>query len=203
VASAILLAAGESTRMGRTKALLPWGGTTLIEYQVRELRAAGIEDVAVVLGHEAESIRPHASPSTSAGWHVRVVVNEAYREGRASSLRAGAAALPDNADPIVVLSVDQPRPREIVRALLEAHAPGGAAITLPAYRGHRGHPVVVAGALLAELREASEEAQGLRGVIAAHEASVREVAVDSEQSVLDINTPEEYEAALARYGQPS
>ena len=203
MASAILLAAGESTRMGRTKALLPWAGTTLIEYQVRELRAAGIEDVAVVLGHEAESIRGQVFPSTGSGRHLRVVVNEAYREGRASSLRAGAAALPDSADPIVVLSVDQPRPREIVRALLEAHAPGGAAITLPAYRGHRGHPVVVAGALLAELREASEEAQGLRGVIAAHEASVREVAVDSEQAVLDINTPEEYEAALARYGQPS
>ena len=202
MASAILLAAGESTRMGRTKALLPWAGETLISYQVRELRAAGVEDVAVVLGHEAESIRPHVPPSTSSGWHLHVVVNEAYREGRASSLRAGAAALPDTANPIVVLSVDQPRPREILRALLEAHASGGASITLPAYRGHRGHPVVVAGALLRELREASEEAQGLRGVIAAHDASVLEVAVDSEQAVLDINTPEAYEAALARYGQP-
>lgn len=203
-AAAILLAAGESTRMGRTKALLPWAGATLIEYQVRELRAAGVEDVLVVLGHDAESIRPHipTEPSAGTGQHVRVVVNEAYRSGRASSLRAGASALPDSADPIVILSIDQPRPREIARALLEAHAAGGASITLPAYRGHRGHPVVLAGALLAELREASEEAQGLRGVIAAHEASLREVAVDNELALLDLNTPEEYEAALARYGQP-
>ena len=202
MASAILLAAGESTRMGRTKALLPWAGTTLIEYQVRELRAAGVEDVAVVLGHDWLRVREMLASNVQP-WHARVVVNEAYREGRASSLRAGAAALPDSADPIVVLSVDQPRPREIVRALLEAHASGGASITIPTFEGRRGHPVVVAGALLAELREASEEAQGLRGVIAAHEASVREVAVDSEQAVLDINTPEEYEAALAPYGQPS
>ena len=190
---AILLAAGESTRMGRPKALLPWRDTTLIEYQVRELRAAGVVRVVVVLGHEADAIRPYVE---GAG----VAVNEAYREGRASSLRAGAGALPGSAGPIAVLSVDQPRTEQIVRAVIEAHAQSGASITIPTYRGHRGHPVVLAGALLAELREASEEAQGLRGVIAAHEDTVREVEIDDGQIVLDINTPEEYEAALRDYG---
>lgn len=192
--AAILLAAGESTRMGRPKALLHWRSTTLIEYQVRELRAAGVDDLVVVLGHDADAIRPYVEED------AEIVVNEAYRAGRASSLRAGAAALPDSADPIVVLSVDQPRTQQTVRATLEAHARGGASITIPAYRGHRGHPVVLAGALLPELREASEEAQGLRSVIAAHEASVREVEIDDEQVVLDINTPEEYAIALRDYG---
>ncbi|MEX2159322.1 MAG: nucleotidyltransferase family protein [Dehalococcoidia bacterium] len=201
--AAILLAAGESTRMGRTKALLPWRDTRahghaplLIEFQVRELRAAGIDDLVVVLGHDAEAIRPYVEEGAA------IAVNEAYREGRASSLRAGAAALPDSAGPIVILSVDQPRTRENVRAALEAHARGDASITVPTYRGHRGHPVVLAGALLPELREASEEAQGLRGVIAAHEDEVREVEIDNEQVVLDINTPEEYAAALRDYGTP-
>jgi molybdenum cofactor cytidylyltransferase len=179
--------------MGRPKALLPWRDTTLIEYQVRELRVAGIVRVVVVLGHDADAIRPYVEGA-------EVVVNEAYGEGRASSLRAGAAALPDSADPIVVLSVDQPRPYRMTRKVIEAHIGDEGWITIPTYRGHRGHPVVLAGALLPELREASEEAQGLRGVIAAHEDAVREIEIDDEQVVLDINTPEEYEAALARYG---
>ncbi|MCH7838056.1 MAG: NTP transferase domain-containing protein [Chloroflexi bacterium] len=94
--AAILLAAGESTRMGRPKALLPWHDTTLVEYQVRELTAAGVERIAVVLGHDAGEVWPHVPDE------AHMVVNEAYREGRASSLRAGAAALPDDADPILV-----------------------------------------------------------------------------------------------------
>ena len=206
--AAILLAAGESTRMGRAKALLPWGDTTLLEYQIAELRAAGIDDVVVVLGHAAEEGRPRV-PS-----EARVVVNEAYREGRASSLRTGAVALPDDADPIVVLSIDQPRPRRIVQQLLTRHRDAGALVTVPVGDGRRGHPVVVAGALLPELRSASEEAQGLRGVIAAHEGEVREVhymLVSHESAVgapdlsalivlLDINTPEEYEQALSLFG---
>jgi molybdenum cofactor cytidylyltransferase len=98
----------------------------------------------------------------------------------------------------VVLGLDQPRPASITRALLEAH--GDASITAPTFEGRRGHPVVLANALLPELRAASEEAQGLRGVIAAHEAEVREVAFETAQVLLDINTPEEYEAALAEYG---
>lgn len=193
--AAILLAAGESTRMGRPKPLLPWGGVTLIEYQVRELLAAGVDDLVVVLGHAAEEVRPRVPQGT------RVAVNEAYREGRASSLRAGAAALAEGADPIVVLSVDQPRPRAVIETLLAAHREQAAAITVPVAQRRRGHPVVLAGSLLPELREASEESQGLRGVIAAHEEELREAELDSPAVLLDINTPEQYEEALARYGQ--
>ena len=191
---AILLAAGESTRMGQPKPLLPWGGVTLIEYQVRELRAAGVDDLVVVLGHAAEEARPRVPQGT------RVVVNEAYREGRASSLRAGAAALADDADPIVVLSVDQPRPRDVIETLLAAHREHAAAITAPVAQGRRGHPAVLAGSLLRELREASEESQGLRGVIAAHQEELFEIELASPTVLLDINTPEQYEEALARYG---
>ncbi len=209
--AAVLLAAGESTRMGRAKALLPWGDTTLLEYQIGELRAADVDDIVVVLGHDAEAIAPHVPAG------VRAVVNEAYREGRASSLRAGANALPDSAGPIVVLGVDQPRPRRVHERLLSAHRDGRGLITVPATDGKRGHPTVVAGPLLPELREASEETQGLRGVIAAHEADVQEapfILLQHESMaaepdllalivLLDINTPEDYENALALFGYSS
>ena len=195
--AAILFAAGESTRMGQPKALLPWCGVALIEYQVRELDEAGFAEIVVVLGHAADEVRSHV-PETA-----RIVVNENYRQGRASSLRAGAAALPDDAEPIVILNVDQPRPGTLLSKLRVAHAEGGAPITIPTFEGKRGHPPVLAGSLLPKLREASEEEQGLRGVIAAHEAEVREVAVSSPIVLLDLNTPEDYERALAEFGQPS
>ena len=195
--AAILLAAGESTRMGRPKALLPWGETTLIAYQVGELLAASVEDVVVVLGHAAEEVRPQVPAA------AQIAVNEAYRQGRASSLRAGAAALPDDADPIVVLNVDQPRPNELLRTLLAAHRQGGSLITMPAAQGRRGHPPVLTGSLLPELRAASEGSQGLRGVIASHQDAVREVPFDSALVLLDINTASEYQRALAELGRPS
>ncbi len=206
--AAILLSAGESTRMGRPKALLPWGDTTLLQYQVDELRAAGVDDVVVVLGHDAEAVRAAVPPS------ARVVVNEAYKLGRASSLRAGAAALDETADPIVVLGVDQPRPRGVHQRLLAAQRESGALITVPASDGRRGHPVVLAGALLGELRDASEERRGLHGVIEAHASDVHEhpfvmlahesMANEPDLTALmvlvDINTPEDYEEARTLFG---
>ncbi len=192
--AAILLAAGESTRMGRPKPLLPWGDVTLIEYHVRELLAAGVDDVVVVLGHLADEVRPHVPPE------ARMAVNDAYRRGRASSLRAGAAALADDADPIFVLSVDQPRPRDVLRSLLLAHREGGATITLPVAHGRRGHPPVLSGSLLPELRNASEEDRGLRGVMGAHQEAIRETDLSLPVVLLDINTPAQYRQALARFG---
>ncbi len=186
---AILLAAGESTRMGSPKPLLPWHGATLIEYQIAQLREAGAGDVIAVLGQHAEDVLPLV---TGAGG--RAVVNESYREGRASSLRAGAAAV-ESGETVVVISVDQPRPAAVTRRLLAEHTSG---ITVPAHAGHRGHPVVLDGALLSELREAGEASQGLRGVIARHAAEVHEVPFDSTEVLLDLNTPEDYQRATAR-----
>lgn len=183
-ATAILLAAGESRRMGTPKPLLEWLGTTLVEYQVAQLREAGCNQVIAVLGYAADNIRPLAE---RAGAHV--VVNEHYAEGRASSLRAGAEAI-ENAEIIVILNVDQPRPTSIIRKLIDEHSSD---ITLPIHDGHRGHPVVVAGTLLLELRDADEAAQGLRAIVSRHE--VKEIEFDSRIVSLDVNTPEDYEEA--------
>ena len=187
--SAILLAAGESRRMGSPKPLLQWQGATLIEYQIGQLRAAGVGDVIAVLGHRAEDVLPLV---TAAG--ARGIVNETYRGGRASSLRAGAAAA-EGAETIVVVSVDQPRPAAIMHRLLAEHTSD---ITVPTHGGRRGHPVVLAGALLPELREVDEATQGLRALIARHAAEVHEVPFASADVLLDLNTPEDYERAAGR-----
>ncbi len=187
--AAILLAAGESRRMGSPKPLLAWQGSTLIEYQISQLREAGVADVIAVLGHRAQDILPLV---TAAG--ARGIINENYREGRASSLRTGADAVM-GAETIVIISVDQPRSAAVTRRLLAEHTSG---ITVASHRGRRGHPVILDGALLVELREVDETTQGLRAVLARHAPDVREIAFESAAVLLDLNTSEDYRQASAR-----
>ncbi len=175
--------------MGSPKPLLAWEGATLIEYQIAQLREAGVDDVIAVLGHRSEDILPLV---TAAG--ARGIVNEGYRQGRASSLRAGAAAA-ECAKTVVVVSVDQPRPAAVTRRLLTEHTSG---VTVPSQGGRRGHPVVLDGALLPELREVDEATHGLRAVLARHAAEVREVPFDAAAVLLDLNTPEDYQRAISR-----
>src|SRR6266498_1259016 len=99
----IVLAAGSSSRMGSSKALLPWAGTSLIEYAVSELLAAGASEIVVVVGADAEQVSA-ALPASSA---VVPVVNSEYTSGRSSSIRAGAAAVSPGSVSVMVQSVDQ------------------------------------------------------------------------------------------------
>lgn len=188
--AAILLAAGESTRMGSPKPLLSWGDETLIEYDVRQLRDAGVDDVVVVVGHAMEGITPLAK---AAG--ARVVFNASYAIGRATSLAAGATAI-KAADRVVVANVDQPRPGDVMRRLLAEHRGD---VTVPTHEGTRGHPVVLDGSLLPELRSASDKTLGLRAVVERPGRAVHEVAFDSPLVLLDLNTREDYEEAVNTY----
>lgn len=192
--AAILLAGGESSRMGTPKPLLEWGGYTLIEYQLAQLKGTPIERVVVVLGHRADQIRPYVQRAGA-----QAVINELYQEGRASSLRVGAAALADETEAVLVLNVDQPRPHWVIRRLVEEHRRGGGLITVPTYQGKRGHPPLLAGSLLPEMRAVQEASKGLRAVLGRHRDQVRDVPFPSPVVLLDINRPQEYQEARASY----
>ena len=196
--AAILLAAGESSRMGRLKQLLPWAGATLLEWQVAQMRDAGVADVVAVLGHEAAAIRDAVGKLPA-----RVVVNESYMEGRASSLRRGAEAIRDDAGAVLVLAVDQPRPAAVTRRLIERWRESGALLVVPAAGGRRGHPVLVDGSLLAELRSVSEAELGLRAVTERHAASTELVEIEDASVNLDLNTPADYASAYAKFPSDS
>lgn len=191
--AAIVLAAGESRRMGRAKALLDWDGKPLLQHQIDELSAAGCEPIVVVLGHDADRIA--AGIRRDGG--CRVVHNREYASGRASSLRAGADALPDDAAAVVVASVDTPLRSATVGALIEAWRgradPG--AIIVPRHAGRNGHPSLFGGSLLPELRAVREESQGLRAIRRAHTDATAFVDVDDPLATLNLNTPEAYESA--------
>ena len=193
--SAILTAAGESTRMGQPKPLLRWHGVPLIEYQTASLLGGGAAEVVAVLGHVHSQVAPHVT-----GPRVRYVVNERYREGKTTSIKAGLRSVSSEATAITLLAVDQPRPPEIVAAVVEAHLESKALITSPRYEGHGGHPLVFAASLRDELEAMTEEGQGIRAVFSAHRGDVNEVPIDDRIVRLDLNSPDGYEAARVRYG---
>ena len=189
----LLLAAGESTRMGSPKPLLDWHGRPLVRYQVEQLRAGGCDLVVVVLGYRADRVRPFVD-----GLKAKVVENSAYREGRATSVRAGAAAIPLSAGWVLVLGVDQPRPAGAVRAVVEAAQASDAAVIIPRYSGRNGHPTAFAGRLLPEMRRVRDETLGLREVVRRWEKELQTAEVDFPEVLVDVNTPEQYQQAHRR-----
>jgi CTP:molybdopterin cytidylyltransferase MocA len=193
VIAALLLAAGESTRMGQLKALLPWRGTTLLEYALAELSGARVDVLLVVLGHAADELAPIVERAGA-----RAVLNPRYREGRATSIAAGVAALPTGVGHLLVASVDQPRPRAVVDALLAAHLAADAPISRAVHGGKHGHPTVFAAALLGELRRADESSEGMKSVLRGHAEGIQDVEIDDPAVLLNLNTPEQYAAALNR-----
>lgn len=194
--SAILTAAGESTRMGSPKPLLPWCGVTLVEYQVSSLVQAGVSEVVVVLGYQAEAVAPYVR-----GPNVRYVVNPDFRIGKTTSIKAGLRAIPTcrDADAILLLAVDQPRPSVLIAQVIQSHLESGALITSPRRQGRGGHPVIFSGSLRAEMERISEESEGLRAVFRAHESHINAVQIDDSRIRLDLNTYEEYEKAKVSY----
>ena len=194
--AAVLTAAGLSSRMGRPKPLLKWRGRTLVEHQVSILVEGGASEVVVVLGHRSEEVAPFAE-STGASY----VVNHQYREGRTSSIKAGLAAVSEQAEDIILMGVDQPRTAEIVRRVVDTHVAASALLTSPRLEGRGGHPLMFSNRLLPELKLISEENQGLREVFERHRAEITEVHFDDPMVRLDLNTPETYESAYETYGR--
>ena len=187
---AILLAAGESTRMGHLKALLPWHGQPLLAYQAQQLVDSPVERTVVVLGHRAAELRA-LLPETP---RVVAVENPAFRSGKVSSILAGLQALPPGWHALI-LGVDQPRPARLIAQAVAAHLRSGTLVTVAAHAGRRGHPVIFAPALRAELAAIDEATQGLRAVLQRHAAEVRLCETGSPLALVNLNTPADYEAA--------
>ena len=191
--AALLLAAGESTRMGRVKALLPWRGTTLLEYALRELAASRVDARLVVLGHAADQLTPVVAQAGA-----RALLNPRYGDGRATSIAAGVAALPPETAHVLIASVDQPRPRAVLDALIAAHLAAGASISRAVHRQRHGHPTIFAAALLDELAHVDEASEGMKSVLRRHADAILDVEIGDPAVLLNLNTPEEYAAALNR-----
>lgn len=192
--SAILTAAGESTRMGYPKPLLLWHGLPLIKYQTSNLADAGIDQIIVVLGHGHELVLPHIS-----GKKVQHVLNPYHHHGKTTSIKAGLLAVNPNTTAILLIGVDQPRPAHIISEISNSHIQRNALITSPTHSGHNGHPLIFSTSLLEELNSITEERQGIREVLRTHIHEVNEVPIQESIILVDINDPRVYEKARAEY----
>ncbi|NQW24539.1 MAG: nucleotidyltransferase family protein [SAR202 cluster bacterium] len=190
---AILLAAGESSRMGQLKALLPWRNTTLLEHQLRSLLDAGVQQIVVVLGHDADRLKPIVDSVDGASW----VLNPDYLAGKTTSLKSGVGAVTgQQASDVLLLNVDQPRNADTVRTLLDRHVASANRITIPTHGGKGGHPIFISAELLPELAAIDEESQGLKAVVRRHAEATERYEVDDPTVLWDLNTPEQYQKAL-------
>jgi molybdenum cofactor cytidylyltransferase len=190
--SAVVLAAGESKRMGEKKELLPIAGEPMIRTVVEKLLTSrSLDEVIVVLGDRADDVgRALAGVSDE---RLELIGNQRFREGMGTSLAQGVRACSWGTDAIVVALGDAPFfSVEQVDALIEAHA-GGAAIAVPVNAGRRGHPVLLDGAYRGELEELSGDA-GARDTLEREAASVVEVAVADDAFLVDIDDRDDYEA---------
>jgi molybdenum cofactor cytidylyltransferase len=188
----LILAAGESSRMGQDKALLTYRGRTFLETIISILREADVSRVAIVLGHHAEEVQRGVKLE-----YVEVVINPEYHRGQTSSLQAGLRAL-ESADleAVVLCLVDHPLiSADTVRALVASFRRSGAPVVIPTFQNQRGHPVLIGRALFSEV-SSLDPGEGANTVIGRHHEATQFVAASDPGILLDIDDAETYRRLL-------
>jgi len=192
--AAIVLAAGESSRMGRPKPLLPMNGETFLGHLLAEIRASRVARTVIVLGYKPELVleaMPEVIPLA--------VVNERYELGQLSSLQVGLDAVGNEPDAVLMFLADHPFiTRSLIDAVIEAREQSGLPIVIPTSGGRRGHPTLFARSLFPELLAAPLD-QGARVVVRAHAHEVLELPTEEAGVLADVDTPEQYQQWLARW----
>jgi len=186
---AVILSAGESSRMGRPKALLPVDGETFIGRIVGALARTRVGKIIVVLGHDAERLKRRLEHLA-----VAFLVNADYMSGQLSSLQTAVRRLQSDreCDGMLVHLVDHPYiSSTLVDTMIERFYESNKLIVVPRYRGTRGHPVIFSRALFAELLSAPPD-QGAKAVVNAHRDETLEIETDDAGIAVDIDTPELY-----------
>lgn len=192
--AAIILAAGESSRMGRDKALLPYHGSTFLNHLI-SLFLPRVESLVVVLGHHSAEI----AASLPAAPGLSIVTNPDYKRGMLTSLQAGLSAVPD-APAILFTLVDHPAVgAETVDHLIEEFFRNSPALAIPRCGERRGHPVLLARRVAREIL-ALPPGSSAKEVIRAHREETRFVDVTDPGILQDIDRPVDYEALLRDRG---
>jgi molybdenum cofactor cytidylyltransferase len=196
VIPAIVLAAGRSSRMGRAKATLPAGdGHTFLTRIVQTFLDADVDDVIVVVGHDADAI---AASFSESGLPARFVVNRDYDRGQLSSLLAGLDVIdrPGVAAVLVTL-VDVPLVSPAtVRAVIDSYRRTRAPIVRPTSGDRHGHPLLIDRSIFGALRGA-DPSTGAKPIVRAHATAAGDIAIDDEGAFADIDTEEDYRRTIS------
>ena len=194
--SAVVLAAGESTRMGAFKPLMTMGGMTLAEHAVALFKHAGIDDVLTVVGHRAGDLIPTVEQTGS-----RWVASKRFSEGMYASVAAGVEQLDPRCEAFFVLPVDMPLVRRrTVERLSEHFRPASDPVLYPFFLNRRGHPPLISMRLKDPILAYSGQG-GLRTLLKQYESAARNLEVADANIHLDVDSPVDYELLIDKYGR--
>ena len=186
--AAILLAAGQSSRMGAFKPQLPFGTTTVIRSCIQNLRQAGVEDIVVVLGHRADELRQSLEDL-----RLHFGLNPDASSEMGASIACGLRELSLDARAVLVALTDQPAvPPEVIRAVVTEWTLG-ARLVIPEFQGRGGHPVLVDLCFREELLNL-DSTGGLRSFLKGHQKQARRLPVSSPFIARDMDTWDDYRA---------
>lgn len=186
--SAVILAAGQSRRMGQPKMLLPWGTLTVIEQVITAFLNAGIEDVIVVTGSAHEQVE-----KVTACYPVRRIYNNNFaNDEMLSSFQLGLRSVAGQSQATLVGLGDQPQAQEkSIRRVCQAYLEGKSQLVVPSFQMRRGHPWLVARPLWSELLQMGYS-ESLRHFLNRHADEIHYVNLDTPSILADLDTPEDY-----------
>lgn len=184
--AAILLAAGRSTRMGRFKPRLPFGDTTVVQSCVNNLRAAGVREIALVLGHRGDDIRSHLQDA-----NLTYVINPDPESPMSASIVCGVERLSSKPKALLIGLVDHPAVDAATIKIIIEEWERGSKLVQPEHQGRGGHPVLIDLVYRPELLRLDPE-KGLRFFFNTHRQKVRRVTVESPYVARDMDTWEDY-----------
>lgn len=185
--TAIIPAAGRSRRMGTIKQLLPLDQSTLLHKTISNLAACPLTDILVVLGYEADKIRPHIHDLP-----ISVLINENFDEGMSSSIKRGLERIKPSCGSILIALGDQPFiSTQLVNRLIEGYLTSDKGIGYPVHKGRKGHPVILDRKYEGEMRLLVGDT-GCRKILDDHPDDHMAMEVDDERIFWDIDYPEDY-----------
>ena len=189
----IVLAAGRSSRLGRPKQLLAIQDEPLLRYTLRRVLASRLDEVVLVLGHKADTIR-----ETIADLPVTIVVNPDYTLGQSTSVRAGLAALPTETDAAVFLLGDQPGVNpDVIDALIERWRESGAPVVAPRYANGPSNPILFDRHVFPEFADLAGDS-GAKPIVEAHRCAGTLATVPvAAPAPRDVDTEEDFTALLS------
>lgn len=186
--SAIILAAGKSTRMGQNKMLMKWGDVAVIEKVIQTIQDSGIEDIVLVTSNE---LRDMSYGLQVTGYKLQVVINENNHE-MLSSLQLGLQSQKATSEAVMICLGDQPQiESRSVRAVCEAYQESKSKLVVPSYQNRRGHPWLVARSLWGEILGMNEN-QTPRDFLNQYANEIKYVNVDTPTILQDLDTPDDY-----------
>ena len=184
---ALILAAGESSRMGKNKLLLPLKNKTIIEHVVDQAKQAGIQNIMMVLGAYSDDMLPIINQM-----QVHHCYNKDFKDGMLSSIKCGFLHLPAGMDITVIFLGDQPEiPGEVAKILIKEYGKAAKGIVIPVFRGKRGHPVLIHKKYRKEINDLADS-EGLRSLIHKYSEDTLEVETDFPGILKDIDLPLDY-----------